>query len=163
MRGKIVRVLHSLSFVDDPTRILRAVRFEQRFDFEVENRTMQLLMEARPLIDRLSGDRIRHELDHILASERVREIMQRLHLLGLLENIHPSLAWDAWLDERITRLSSAQPGDEMFNQKIDFNKDLQRQLAYILWFIRLPYNQLSQVISRLKIPGENAQHAAAGV
>jgi tRNA nucleotidyltransferase (CCA-adding enzyme) len=61
----LVRVLHSLSFVDDPTRMLRAVRFEQRFDFHSEKRTQELLYEARSLI-KISGDRIRHELDHIM-------------------------------------------------------------------------------------------------
>ncbi|HSF82797.1 MAG TPA: CBS domain-containing protein, partial [Anaerolineales bacterium] len=69
LRQGLVRVLHSLSFVDDPTRILRAVRFEQRFDFSIEERTLQLMDEAVSLLDRVSGDRIRHELDHILIEE----------------------------------------------------------------------------------------------
>jgi tRNA nucleotidyltransferase (CCA-adding enzyme) len=46
LRNGLVRVLHSLSFVDDPTRMLRAVRFEQRFGFSIEERTLELLKEA---------------------------------------------------------------------------------------------------------------------
>jgi tRNA nucleotidyltransferase (CCA-adding enzyme) len=152
IRQKLVRVLHSLSFVDDPTRILRAVRFEQRFEFHVEDRTMQLLMEARPLIDRLSGDRIRHELDHILASVRVLEIMGRLQNLELLKAVHPGLVWDAWLDERFTRLSQAELEDVWFAGETDSDRGIKRQLAYILWFIRLSTRQVARVIRRLKLP-----------
>ncbi len=97
----IVRVLHSLSFIDDPTRILRAVRFEQRFDFEIDERTLQLLLEARPLIDKLSGDRIRHELNIILDDLSRVNILSRLNELGLLTAIHVDLAWDTWVKENL--------------------------------------------------------------
>ena len=63
LRNKNIRVLHSLSFVDDPTRMLRAVRFEQRFDFHIEKRTLELMNEARPMLRQVSGDRLRHEFD----------------------------------------------------------------------------------------------------
>ncbi|HSO26490.1 MAG TPA: CBS domain-containing protein, partial [Anaerolineales bacterium] len=56
LRQGLVRVLHSLSFVDDPTRLLRAVRFEQRFFFRIGPRTLVLMLEARSLLDRVSGD-----------------------------------------------------------------------------------------------------------
>lgn len=46
-----IRVLHSLSFVDDPTRILRAVRLEQRLKFHIEPRTLELIKDALPLLD----------------------------------------------------------------------------------------------------------------
>jgi tRNA nucleotidyltransferase (CCA-adding enzyme) len=59
----LVRVLHSLSFADDPTRMLRAIRYEQRHGFTIESRTLQLMDEARPLMARLSAERIRHELN----------------------------------------------------------------------------------------------------
>ncbi len=57
LRRGVIRVLHSLSFVDDPTRILRAVRYEQRFDFQLEARTLELLEDAEELIDRVSPAR----------------------------------------------------------------------------------------------------------
>ena len=50
IQNKIIRVLHSLSFVDDPTRLIRAVRFEKRFNFTIEPRTLQLMKEAEALI-----------------------------------------------------------------------------------------------------------------
>jgi tRNA nucleotidyltransferase (CCA-adding enzyme) len=99
LRQGLVRCLHSLSFVDDPTRMLRAIRFEQRFGFRIEERTLHLLTEALQLISRVSGDRIRHEIDHILDEERAVQMLARLHDLGLLKAIHPDLKWDDWIQK----------------------------------------------------------------
>jgi tRNA nucleotidyltransferase (CCA-adding enzyme) len=94
IRDGLIRVLHSLSFIDDPTRMLRAVRLEQRLGFNIEPRTLELLQEALPLLDRVSGDRIRNELDSIFKEDRVGSIMQRLDEIGLLSAIHSGLTWD---------------------------------------------------------------------
>jgi tRNA nucleotidyltransferase (CCA-adding enzyme) len=88
-----VRVLHSLSFVDDPTRMLRAVRFEQRFNFHIEERTLQLIDEAKNLLRQVSGDRLRHEFTLILEEAEPARQLQRLDDLGLLNHIHPALRW----------------------------------------------------------------------
>jgi len=145
----LVRVLHSLSFVDDPTRILRAVRFEQRFSFRIEDRTMQLLLEARTLIDRLSGDRIRNELNHILANVYTPQILSRLHKLGLLSSINSGLTWDEWLAELIGDLHTIElTGEWGLTGEPSQTK---RELSYILWMIRLPTDLIRQLISRLKL------------
>jgi tRNA nucleotidyltransferase (CCA-adding enzyme) len=143
-------VLHSLSFVDDPTRILRAVRFEQRFAFRIEQRTLQLLVEARPMIERLSGDRLRHELNHILASGLSPQMINRLYELDLLSVIHPQLTWDDWLYARLEQLESIDPGPEW-----GLNGDpaaLRRDLGYTLWLIQLEPEQADGVARRLKLP-----------
>jgi tRNA nucleotidyltransferase (CCA-adding enzyme) len=150
LHAGLVRVLHSLSFVDDPTRILRAVRFEARFAFQIEARTMQLLLEARPLIERLSGDRIRHELNHILAGSQAAPILARLNALGLLSTIHPDLCWDEWLFEQFEALNSLQPAQEWCLSEEP--SVLKRDLAYILWLIRLSPEQAEKVQTRLKLP-----------
>ncbi len=93
LKSRQVRVLHSLSFVDDPTRQLRAVRFEQRFDFSIEARTLELMHEGHPLIHNLSGDRLRHELNLIFQEEKAPQMFSRLDELGLLSAIHPDLRW----------------------------------------------------------------------
>jgi tRNA nucleotidyltransferase (CCA-adding enzyme) len=148
----IVRVLHSLSFVDDPTRILRAVRFEQRFGFHIEARTMQLLREARSLLDRVSGDRIRHELDAILDEENAHLMLARLHELDLLSAIHPDLTWDDWLGEKIRLLTQVSPEKE-WGLKPSFRRvPLKRALGYVLMLIRYPRKKAQSIAKRLKLP-----------
>ncbi len=71
----IVRVLHSLSFIDDPTRMLRAVRFEQRFGFEIEQRTLDLMMEAVDQLHVVTGERLRHEMDLLLSEKRPAKML----------------------------------------------------------------------------------------
>lgn len=99
LREGLIRVLHSLSFVDDPTRMLRAVRLEQRFAFAIESRTLELLEEALPLLDRVSGVRIRHELESIFHEQKRIAMMRRLDQLGLLSAIHPALTWNEKIEE----------------------------------------------------------------
>src|SRR5574341_1235439 len=89
-----IRVLHSLSFVDDPTRILRAVRLEQRLGFQIGPRTSELIQHALPLLERVSGDRIRHEIELILDEDRPELALCRLEALGVLRFLHPALTCD---------------------------------------------------------------------
>ena len=152
LRQGLVRILHSISFVDDPTRMLRAVRYEQRYGFRIGKRTLELLLAARPLIDRISGDRIRHELDNIINEENAAQMLTRLHELGLLEAIHPDLSWDDWLQSQISDLKTLDP-DPAWNLGPDWKGiPLKRALVYTLWLIRLPQTQARGVIKRLKLP-----------
>jgi tRNA nucleotidyltransferase (CCA-adding enzyme) len=91
LNAGLVRVLHSLSFVDDATRILRAVRYEQRFGFRIEERTLELLRDALELLSRVTPARIRHELERILEEEEPEKPMLRLDELRVLQTLHPDL------------------------------------------------------------------------
>ena len=152
LRTGLVRVLHSLSFVDDPTRILRAVRFEQRFAFCIEERTMQLLLEARSLIERLSGDRLRHELNNILDTAFAPQTLSRLSSLGLLSAIHPALSCDDWLYSHLESLQELEIAPEW--GVIGDRQTLRRNLGYILWMIQLMPEQADPVTRRLKLPAQ---------
>ncbi|MEZ4636640.1 MAG: CBS domain-containing protein [Caldilineaceae bacterium] len=117
LRRKLIRVLHSLSFVDDPTRILRAVRYEQRFNFAIEPRTLELLRDAVQLIDRISPARIRHELERILQEDRPEKAIRRLDGLGVLAAIHPQFHADAQMEAqfealRRRRAAADDPADD---------------------------------------------------
>jgi len=101
---KLVRVLHSLSFVEDPTRMLRAVRFEQRLGFRIEARTEELLRGALDLLDRVSGDRLRHELLAILREPAPERAWARLHSLGILQRLSPALQADGWAATKLQAL-----------------------------------------------------------
>jgi len=92
----VVRVLHDRSFVEDPTRIIRAVRFEQRYGFRMDRETEQLLrsaVEAR-MLERVSSERIREELILLLKEERPLEPLLRLDELGVLRSLHSGLKID---------------------------------------------------------------------
>jgi tRNA nucleotidyltransferase (CCA-adding enzyme) len=82
-----------LSFVDDPTRILRAIRLEQRLDFTIEPRTSELINAAMPMLNRVTGERIRNELEMCLGEEKRIQMMARLAEYGVLAQIHPGLTW----------------------------------------------------------------------
>jgi tRNA nucleotidyltransferase (CCA-adding enzyme) len=149
LNNGVIRVLHSLSFVDDPTRMLRAVRFEQRFNFQIENRTLELVKGALPLLERVSGDRIRHEIDRIFEEENAHKMLSRLDELNLLTAIQSNLKWDDWIDSRIRSLSELEPEDE-WNLESTRSK-LHADLGYTLWLIRLTANRARKVIKRLKL------------
>lgn len=100
----LIRVLHNLSFIEDPTRILRAVRFEQRFGFQIESRSAQLIDDARELLGKVSGQRLRHELDLIFAEAEPERALARLQELGVLEKIQANLQADAWLTNKYAAL-----------------------------------------------------------
>lgn len=103
----LIRVLHNLSFIEDPTRILRAVRFEQRFGFTIEARTAQLIDDARNLLESVSGQRLRNELDLIFNEQEPERALIRLQELGVLERIQPNLKADAWLAQKFQNLRAS--------------------------------------------------------
>ena len=103
LEHRLVRVLHSRSFTDDATRILRGVRYEQRFGFEFEAQTADLLKRDIHMLDTISGDRIRHELELILKEQRPELAIKQLAELGALARINPSLKGDSWIAEKFDR------------------------------------------------------------
>lgn len=103
----LIRVLHSLSFVDDPTRILRAVRFSNRLGFEIETRTQDLVQSALPMLKRVTGERLQNELTLILKEKFSAQIILKLQELDVLTNIHP--------DFRVNK--EIEPAFELLEQK----------------------------------------------
>ena len=87
-----IRVLHSASFIDDPTRIFRAVRYEQRFGFKIEASTQDQLRDSikQGHLAALSSDRLRHELERILEEDHPEGALNRVLELGALGAIHSS-------------------------------------------------------------------------
>jgi tRNA nucleotidyltransferase (CCA-adding enzyme) len=87
-------VLHNLSFIEDPTRMFRAVRFEQRLGFHIGMQTEQLLRSAIRLnvLNRVSGKRLANELMLILAERAPLPALDRLATFALLKALHPGLA-----------------------------------------------------------------------
>lgn len=108
----LIRVLHSLSFVEDPTRILRAIRLEQRLGFRLEERTETLLRTALELLPKVSGDRLRHELYLILQEAAPERTLRRLRELHILDYLQENVTVDDWLAERFRLARESWPAWE---------------------------------------------------
>ena len=107
----LVKVLHGRSFEDDPTRMFRAVRYAGRLGFDLAPNTRTALRSSLAHIEALSGDRIRHELEHIFAEPAALPILTLARDEGILGEIHPALASDS---TALARLRDADlPDDEM--------------------------------------------------
>ncbi|MFW5636071.1 MAG: CBS domain-containing protein [Thermodesulfobacteriota bacterium] len=93
IKEKTIRILHNLSFVEDPTRVFRAIRFEQRFGFTIGKLTAGLIKNAVKMdfFKKLSGRRTFNELRQILEEENPLPAIQRLQDFDLLKMIHPEL------------------------------------------------------------------------
>ena len=109
LRRGLVRVLHTRSFVDDATRILRAVRYAQRLDFRLESKTQQMLTRDVGYLDPIKGDRVRHELERIFQEELAVSMIRMAQQLGVLSAIYPGLGLG---EEALTRLQEARGRSE---------------------------------------------------
>jgi tRNA nucleotidyltransferase (CCA-adding enzyme) len=152
LKSGLVRVLHSLSFADDPTRMLRAVRYEQRHGFTIESRTLQLMDEARPLMARLSAERIRHELDLFFEEPHAVAMLARSAELGLLKSIVDILPWDAAFGSRLQNGLAGAPAHEWGLLPPSGAVPVKQALGYSLWLLDLSPQQLDAVHARLGFP-----------
>ncbi|MCK4331930.1 MAG: CCA tRNA nucleotidyltransferase, partial [Dehalococcoidia bacterium] len=143
--NQLIRVLHPNSFIDDATRILRGLRYEQRLGFKLEPETAELLRRDAAMLDTISGDRIRHELELILREDQPERVLRRADEVGVLNKLHPSLKGNAWLSER-------------FDQA---RRLLKRTSPLPLYLCLLIYNltnkENKQFLSRLNFPKRLAQ------
>ncbi len=110
IKERSVRVLHNLSFVEDPTRIFRAIRFEQKFDFSIGRQSLHLIHNAIKIgfVRRLSGFRILHELKLICAESDPLPIFARMSELKLWHEIFPELKKQVKERPRQARLMAAK-------------------------------------------------------
>jgi len=149
----VIRVLHSLSFVEDPTRILRAARFEQRFAFEIEPRTAELISDALDLLDRMSAERVRHELELILAEAEPERALCRLQGLGVLSKLHGALYCDEWFAAKAAelRLALGQVRNRggVTPPPMAIAGDAAPRLHLALLTYRLPVGTVAEVMERL--------------
>ncbi|MBL7184145.1 MAG: CBS domain-containing protein [Anaerolineae bacterium] len=155
LKRKLIRVLHSLSFVEDPTRMLRAARLEQRLGFHLEERTEELVGNALDLLDRTTGERIRHELHLILEEKMPEGALCRLDELGVLAQIHPRLRCDDWLRERFKRLRGSLEAGSW--ELATGDQRLETSILYLaLLTYRLSAPDLQSLVKRLKIASADA-------
>ena len=100
LKRRVIRVLHNLSFVEDPTRVFRAIRFEQRFGFKIGKLTSGLIENAvrMDFFRELGGRRLFSELRQILDEDKPVMALRRINQFNLLKVIHPKIVYDASLE-----------------------------------------------------------------
>lgn len=96
LKQKLIRVLHNLSFVEDPTRVFRAIRFEHRFGLKIGKLTSDLIENAvrMDFFKELGGRRLFSELRQILEEEKPLLALQRINQYDLLKVIHPKITYN---------------------------------------------------------------------
>ncbi|MDR3569769.1 MAG: CBS domain-containing protein [Syntrophobacteraceae bacterium] len=106
IKEKIVRVLHNLSFIEDPTRILRAIRFEQRFGFKIGKQSASLIRNAvrLGLIQKLGGRRLFHEVTLILEEDDPLPALRRMAEFAVMPALSAEINFDRKMEELFARL-----------------------------------------------------------
>jgi len=125
----LVRVLHNLSFVEDPTRLLRGVRFEKRYAMDLEPQTFALAKEAvrSKMLERVAMERVWEELKHILSEPRPGLALYRLKEIGLWDYLFPGVDY-----EQVRQVLDALPRSLRVIHTWDLAEQLEPWLAYLL-------------------------------
>jgi len=135
----LIRILHLKSFSDDATRILRGVRYEQRLGFEFESKTARLLKRNIPMLDTISGDRIRHELELIFEEKQPEVAVRRLAELRVLQRISPAFKGDGWIAEKFDKARRLKKPAQL------------PSLYFCLLIYSFNESEIEQLLSRLNI------------
>jgi len=108
IKEKVIRVLHNLSFVEDPTRVFRAIRFEQRFGFKIGKLTLALIRNAVKIncFKDVAGHRLFLELKLILQENDPIRAIERMEELDLLQFISPKLKLDPQLHATLAEIKN---------------------------------------------------------
>ncbi|MFP3867599.1 MAG: CBS domain-containing protein [Desulfobacteraceae bacterium] len=156
LKEQRISVLHNLSFVEDPTRVFRAIRFEQRFNFQISKLTASLIENAVKInfFDRLSGSRLFGELKLILQEENPIPAIARMASFDLLQFIHPSLRCDLgtkWILDQVRGVLS-------WHDLLFLDEPYEPWLVYFLGLIEpLKGEQLRELTRRLNIKPKMAE------
>jgi len=144
IKEKIIRVLHNLSFVEDPTRVFRAIRFEQRFEFTIGKLTAGLITNAISMdfFRELSGKRVFAELRLILQEENPVAAIRRLNDFDLLKLIHPSIK----LEKELMKALNSAKKVLAWHDLLFLEESYKRWVVYFLILIRNCKSQISQKI-----------------
>jgi tRNA nucleotidyltransferase (CCA-adding enzyme) len=161
IKEKTLRVLHSLSFVEDPTRVLRAIRFEQRFDFKLSKHTENLIKSAvnMKLFNRLTGKRMHAELVLLFSEAEPLKVLRRMKQFDLLKFLHPELKATVETDRLFTGIG----------ETLTWFRLLYLDIKIDTWFVfflglldRLKDRAFDETLERLSIPvrtRERMRHA----
>jgi tRNA nucleotidyltransferase (CCA-adding enzyme) len=146
IKEKVIRVLHNLSFVEDPTRVFRAIRFEQRFEFTIGKLTAGLITNAVTMdfFRGLSGKRVFAELRLILEEENPAAAIERLNDFNLLKVVHPSIT----LDKEFSSMLGSVKKVLAWHDLLFLDESYKKWIVYFLILIKQCDPQRSNEICR---------------
>ena len=159
VRDGVIRVLHNLSFIEDPTRIFRAVRYENRYGFRMDEQTKSFAKGCvdMHLVGDLSSVRLRDELVALLGEEDIEWTLGRLFELGVAREVHPKLATGTKTVALVKKLDSLVA-------------EMGLQDEVVPWRLRLAavtrnmaHDELYVWLDRLKLRGADSQAVTAAV
>ncbi|MGQ9610167.1 MAG: CCA tRNA nucleotidyltransferase [bacterium] len=138
----IIRIIHDMSFIDDPTRIFRALRFEQRFDFHIEPHTRQLMINAisNEALKTITMQRIRNELLLILKEDNVFDSLYRLEFFNILKHIHPAL----YISNEMSNLFDEIKINLEWWKSVNIGENVDTILTFLLALVD-PLNELESI------------------
>src|SRR5712691_7552795 len=157
LQARTIRVLHNLSFIDDPTRIFRAIRYENRYGFRMDEHTARLARGCieMGLVGDLSSTRLLNELEALLEEGEIEHSVLRLADLGAATAIHPHLA----ADEEAVRL--IRRGRELAGQ---YELDVPAwRIGIAALARRLPPDEVYDWLDRLKMRRRDVEQIAHAV
>ncbi len=151
LESRTIRVLHDQSFVDDPTRVWRAIRFEQRFGFRLSQRTHKLIHGARErkIFSPLSNTRLFEEIVHTLSEKHPRKALARLAQFNVLGVIHPTLTWSPSLT---ALLRSIEQTLAWFKQDDAGAKPTKWVVYFMALMDALPQGAVAQTLKQFPLP-----------
>ncbi len=150
IKDKRIRVLHNLSFVEDPTRAIRAVRFAEKLGFRISKHTENLIKLAvkMGLFEKIEGSRLYEELMLLLRETISYNAVKRLKEYGLLKVIHPKLE-EKNIVELLRKAYEVVQGFELLFLKESYQVE-NIYLMVMLW--QLDYNERVQFLERINAP-----------
>ncbi len=155
LQNHLIRVLYKLSFVDDPLRILRAIRFEQRYDFQIEPETLSLLTRAveRRVLEKVSRQRLNQELRLIYREPSPFNILKRFEQLGFFSFLFPRV----YPDKKTWKLLSKLENINKWIKQSDWMEKPDYELLYLGGLlVGLESVERSAIIRKLNISRERA-------
>ncbi|UMZ73910.1 CBS domain-containing protein [Natranaerofaba carboxydovora] len=152
LKKRHIRVLYNLSFVEDPTRIFRAIRFETRLGFIIEEQTLLFIKNAveTGVIEKLPGEKLHEELRLVFHEPNYPEAIRRIDNLGILNNIFPGVRLD---DKKVKMLYNVEDVIKWYNSKRkNFSYSISKEaVVFSVLFFGQSFSLIDSYFERIKI------------
>ena len=153
LESKKIRILYSLSFTEDPARIIRAIRFEQRYDFTIEQSTEKFLKKAikEGLLSKIRKKRLSEEFFILLHEKKPVKVLKRMDELGVLSGIIPKFSLS---DDLVKRLEEVEEILIRWHER--FPKEIiNKSMIYIYYLLKLSDIGIKNITKKIELNSKN--------